>query len=84
MRDFCELVFSPSVKEEYVIAGGHSIWFRSFFKTFLPENANHIAKHKKICNGGIVTFTLLKAETKRGPKFMIEDQSIRVVYGGFS
>ena len=31
MLDFCEYVYSPSVKETHVIVGGHSIWFRYFF-----------------------------------------------------
>lgn len=83
MDDFCEFVFSPSVKEEYVIAGGHSIWFRSFFQMFLPFSVQHVSKNKKVVNGGIVTFDLMKAETKRGPKYMIDPKTIKVVYGGF-
>jgi hypothetical protein len=83
MLDFCDFVFSPSVKEEYVIAGGHSIWFRSFFQMFLPFSVQHTSKTKKIVNGGIVAFDLLKAETKRGPKYMVDPKTIKVIYGGF-
>ncbi len=83
MLDFCDFVFSPSVKDEYIIVGGHSIWFRSFFNMFLPFSVHHVAKNKKIVNGGIVTFDLLKAETKRGPKYMVDPKTIKVIYGGF-
>jgi len=83
MTDFCEYVFSPDVKEEYVIAGGHSIWFRSFFKTFLPAAFDHVSKKRKMVNGACVAFTLLKASTATGNAFMIDPKSIVVVYGGF-
>lgn len=83
MLDFCDFLFSPSVKDEYIIVGGHSIWFRSFFNMFLPFSVHHVAKNKKIVNGGIVTFELLKAETKRGPKYMVDPKTIKVIYGGF-
>lgn len=83
MLDFCEFIFSPSVKESHVIIGGHSIWFKGFFNMFLPYSVHHVSKNKKIVNGGIVTFELMKAETRRGPKYMIDPKTIRVVYGGF-
>lgn len=80
---FCQYAFD---KEEYshLICGGHSIWFRSFFKTFLPSAIDHTSKKKKIVNGGCIAFTLLKTTTSTGDKFMIEPNSIVVVYGGFS
>ena len=83
MNDFCEFVFSPSVKEQFVIAGGHSIWFRSFFQMFLPFSVHHVSKNKKLVNGGIVTFDLLKADTRKGPRYMVDPKTIKVVYGGF-
>jgi hypothetical protein len=83
MMEFCDFTFSPSVKEEYVIVGGHSIWFRSFFRTFLPYSIHHASKNKTIVFGGIVAFDLLKAETRRGSKYMIDPKTIKVVYGGF-
>ena len=83
MLEFCDFVYSGSVQEEYVIVGGHSIWFRYFFQLFLPYSVQHQAKSKKIVNGGIVAFDLMKADTKRGPKFMIDPKSIKVIYGGF-
>lgn len=83
MLEFCDFVFSGSVQEEYVIAGGHSIWFRYFFQLFLPYSVQHVAKSRKIVNCGVVAFDLMKAETKRGPKYMIDPKSVKVVYGGF-
>jgi hypothetical protein len=83
MHAFNDFIFSPSVKEEYVIAGGHSIWFRSFFQVFLPYTSTHVSKTKKIVNGGVVAFELIKANTGTGPKYMIDPGSIHVVYGGF-
>jgi hypothetical protein len=83
MMEFCEFVYSPAVKESHIIVAGHSIWFRYFFNMFLPYSVHHVSKNKKIVNGGIVTFELMKAETRRGPKYMIDPKTIRVVYGGF-
>lgn len=83
MLEFCDFVFSKAVREEHIIVGGHSLWFRSFFDNFLPFNVNHVARKKKIVNGGIVAFELMKAQTKYGDKYMIDPKTIRVVYGGF-
>jgi hypothetical protein len=81
--EFCDFVFGGSVQEEYVIVGGHSIWFRTFFRLFLPYSINHTAKNKKIVNGGIVVFELMKVETKKGAKYMIDPTTIKTIYGGF-
>lgn len=83
MNLFCDFLFSPSVTEEYVIVGGHSLWFRSFFQTFLPFASDHISKQKKMVNGGVVAFVFVKANTKYGPRYMIDPKSMDVVYGGF-
>eukprot|EP00934_Nitzschia_sp_Nitz4_P006841 Nitzschia sp. Nitz4//scaffold61_size107673//99152//100413//NITZ4_004255-RA/size107673-snap-gene-0.122-mRNA-1//-1//CDS//3329555770//6831//frame0 len=83
MQAFCDFVFSPSAKEDYVIAGGHSIWFRSFFQMYLPYTATHMGKTKKMVNGGVVSFELVKANTPGGPQYMIDPDSVHVVYGGF-
>jgi len=82
MMKFCDYVFEQE-DVEVLICGGHSIWFRSFFKTFLPYSDNHVAKTRKIVNGGTVSFTLLKTETDNGPVYMVDPKSILVVYGGF-
>ena len=84
MNEFCDFAFSQSVRENHVIVGGHSLWFKFFFGSFLPFSFNHVAKKKKMVNGGVVAFDLMKANTKNGPKYMIDPKSIRIVYGGFS
>jgi len=84
MRHFCDFVFSSSVKEQCVIVGGHSIWFRSFFRTFLPNKEDHDGKNKKIVNCGVIAFSLIKVVRKSGqPTYMIDPKSVDVVYGGF-
>jgi hypothetical protein len=82
MTDFCDYVFS--LKEDHVICGGHSIWFRSFFRTFLPNTIDHVSKTRKVVNCGVVALTLMKATTADGKCcYMIDPQSIKVVHGGF-
>lgn len=84
MRKFCDFVFSSSIQERYIVVGGHSIWFRSFFRTFLPYNIDHDGKNKKVVNCGIVAFTLIKVVRKSGqPTYMIDPKSVETVYGGF-
>lgn len=82
MNEFCSLVFS-NVEENYIIVGGHSIYYRSFFREFLPKASDHIGKKKKIVNCGAVAFDLLKSREDGAERFMIDEKSIRVVYGGF-
>ena len=82
MKEFCHVAFG-NIDEEYIIVGGHSIWFRSFFKEFLPRDSFHVGKKKKVVNCGAVSFSLLKTYDNGEEKFMIEEDSIRVVYGGF-
>lgn len=83
MNAFNEFVFSPTIMEDHVIIGGHSIWFRSYFRTFLPYGVQHKAKTNKIVNAGVVAFDLLQLPTPKGNKYMVDPKSIRVVYGGF-
>jgi len=84
MMEFNQKVFSSTLPEDYIIVGGHSIWFRSFFREFLPRDSVHVGKKKKIVNCGAVALDLWKTTTDDGRhKFMIDEKSIRVVYGGF-
>jgi len=84
MTEFCDFVFSSDgSKYDALICGGHSIWFRSFFRTFLPYGTQHAAKSRKIVNGGCVAFKLLKTDTQAGAKYMVDPNSIQVIYGGF-
>jgi hypothetical protein len=83
MQEFCRMAFED-IEGDAIIAAGHSLWFRNFFKTFLPYSSVHVGKHKKIINGGCVGFVLLrKFDETSGYKYMIEPKSITVLYGGF-
>lgn len=83
LKAFNEWVFKR--REDAVIAGGHSLWFKSYFQTFLPFNTHHIAKTCKITNSGVVSFDLHRAETSDGRVlYRIDPASIVVVYGGFT
>lgn len=84
MLDFCAKAFSPTLPEEYIVVGGHSIWFRSFFKEFLPRGSGHVGKSKKVVNCGMVAFDLWKMSEEDGrSRYMIDEKSIQVIYGGF-
>lgn len=45
-----------------VIAAGHSLWFRTFFRMYVDKEAQHPAKDRKICNAGVVAFTLERGQ----------------------
>ncbi len=85
--EFCHFLFATgsSIPEEYIIVGGHSLWFRSFFRLLLPYHVAHVAKEKKIVNGGIVVFDLCMTVDPNGvtPRYMIDPTSIQTIYGGF-
>tara|TARA_A100001015_G_C14968403_1_gene704041 strand:- start:208 stop:1275 length:1068 start_codon:yes stop_codon:yes gene_type:complete len=82
MSAFCEFAFERP--ESALICGGHSLWFRSFFQTYLPYSCTHKCKKLKMVNGGAVCFELLKGKGKDGkPVYMIEEKSVYVIYGGF-
>lgn len=82
LQDFCRVLFED-VKKENVICAGHSLWFRSFFRTYLPKDFDHISKVKKIQNGGCVGFTLEKKTTDNGVFYGVVPSSIVVLYIGF-
>jgi broad specificity phosphatase PhoE len=67
-----------------VVAVGHSLWFRSFFREYLPANVSHPAKEKKITNGGAVGFSLEKITLKNKQViYRIMHESVTLVYGGY-
>jgi hypothetical protein len=81
MKEFNKYIFSQ--RAESFVVGGHSIWFRSFFKEFLPYMSDHVSKKRKIINCGCVGFVMMKVSTPNGDKFMVDPESITVIYGGF-
>jgi broad specificity phosphatase PhoE len=84
MQAFCDLIFSDSIQKDAVVVAGHSLWFRSFFQTYMPHTVEHIAKKKKLVNGACVGLVLMRVKTKDGTfQYMIDPKSITVLYGGF-
>lgn len=80
LQEFCQLVFELNV--ENIVAGGHSLWYRSFFQTYLFSE--HVAQKKKIQNGGIVSFTLEKLETEQQEfVYRVDPSSITILHRGF-
>ncbi len=82
LRAFNEWVFKRD--ESIIIVGGHSIWFRSFFQTFLPFSSTHDAKKKKIVNSGVVAFELSSVQDTDGSYiYRIAPESVLTLHGGF-
>lgn len=84
LRAFNEWAFLRS--EETIVVGGHSLWFKYFFQTFLPHSCTHESKNKKIQNSGAIAF---KIEEFTDPSdgvnyFRVDPESIVTVYGGFT
>jgi len=63
-------------KSPVIICGGHSIYFRTFFRIFYPDSSHECHK-QKVANGGVVKFEF---EVRDG-KFVIQD--IKPVVKGF-
>ena len=81
MNEFCHWVFTSEVAKDksVVIVGGHSLWFREFFKAFLPHRSDHQAKRSKIVNCGVVAFDLIGIHGR----YVVDPDSVETVYGGF-
>jgi len=82
MNEFCEIAFDK-ISKDAIICGGHSLWFRSFFRTYLPHSFEHISKKKKLINGGIVGFELQRIKVDNKYHYMIDPKSLVVMHGGF-
>jgi phosphohistidine phosphatase SixA len=82
MQRFCDILFEE-VDSPNAFVTGHSYWFRAFFQTYLPKEFEHVSKKKKLINGGVAGFTLKRKKTKNGYKYLIDHNSLTVLYGGF-
>mmetsp|Transcript_17109 Transcript_17109/g.28342 ORF Transcript_17109/g.28342 Transcript_17109/m.28342 type:complete len:351 (+) Transcript_17109:25-1077(+) len=83
MFEFAEWVFASN-SADVIIAGGHSLYFRNFFRSFLPHSSSHAAKKHKIKNGGAVSFTFYKSKLGDKELYMVEEKSIRQIHLGFN
>lgn len=79
-HEFIEWAFQEHA--DWIVVGGHSLWFREFFKSFMPKSAVHDAKKYKIVNCGVVAFDLYKSKDQKGV-YRIDPESIKEIYGGF-
>lgn len=83
LRAFSDWAFKR--EEEVIIVGGHSLWFKNFFQTFLPHSSKHEAKSKKMVNSGVISFDLYAHVDHEGVmQFRVDPDSIINVYGGFT
>jgi len=82
LEKFCYMAFEE-IDAGAIVATGHSYWFRAFFQTYLPYSFEHVSKKKKLINGGVAGFTLMRKKTDTGYKYMIDSSSLVVLYGGF-
>ena len=89
MQAFSEWAFKRP--EETIVVGGHSLFFRSFFREFLPAGENPLtARDSKIANGGVVAFTLDRGtvadaggEAPAQVQYRVDPASLTEVYLGF-
>jgi len=70
-------------KEDVIIVAGHSLWFREFFKSFLPKSSTHIARLNKIVNCGCVAFDLYTTRGHIPELVRVDESSMKIVYKGF-
>ena len=84
LKQFSSWAFARN--ESTIIVGGHSLWFKQFFKTFCPYDADLPCKNKKIVNSGAISFIFHKAEENDdngNPMYRVDPDSIMTVYGGY-
>ncbi len=83
LRAFNEWVFKRD--EEVIIVGGHSLWFKNYFQTFMPHSCLHDAKTKKMVNSGVLSFEVYSHVDEEGvTQFRVDPASVINVYGGFT
>lgn len=73
-------------KVDCIIVCGHSIWFREFFKSYLPKSSDHEAKTKKMVNCGCVAFDFYRSSSvdrRQSQVYRIDPEGVKVIYGGF-
>lgn len=81
MMEFNEWVFSRS-ESTIIVAGGHSLYFQYFFRTFLPATTIHDAKSCKMQNGAAVAFELLRGNKSK--HYCVKPDSIKPIFKGFA
>jgi len=80
LLDFSAWAFDTCLTDHIVVCG-HSIWFKSFCKLYMPAYVDHIAKTKKISNCSIVKFELTKLVCDGDVDYWVDPDSFSLVYG---
>eukprot|EP00163_Fabomonas_tropica_P009170 TRINITY_DN18971_c0_g1_i1.p1 TRINITY_DN18971_c0_g1~~TRINITY_DN18971_c0_g1_i1.p1 ORF type:complete len:398 (+),score=81.40 TRINITY_DN18971_c0_g1_i1:104-1195(+) len=70
-------------EDTIIVGGGHSLWFKNFFKTFLPRDSKHHSISKKMHNCGVVVLDVVQGDDYGKPVYCIIEDSIKSVYKGF-
>jgi broad specificity phosphatase PhoE len=82
LQAFSEWAFTRP--ESTIVVGGHSLWFRNFFRYFLGRTDKHVGKLQKMQNGACIAFTLNSGRGPSGnPVYWIEPGSIVPIVGDF-
>lgn len=69
-----------------IVSAGHSLWFKNYFKTYLPKVSKHPAAIQKMHNCSIVAFNLEKGVIQYESQFQgyrVVESSITPLYLGF-
>jgi len=87
MEEFCRWCFDQN-EPIIIVSSGHSLWFKNFFKAFIPKRTDHHAKTHKMVNCGVVAFKLERGThiykpDKPNGAFKVDAKSVITVYGGF-
>ncbi|CAE8583767.1 unnamed protein product [Polarella glacialis] len=77
-EQFVKWVFEQK-EVDCIIVCGHSLWFREFFKSYMPKASSHVAGTAKVVNCGVIAFDLYQ----NGKVTRIPPESIKEIYGGF-
>lgn len=79
-KEFTTWLFKQ--QRDAIIVCGHSLWFREFFRSYLPKGCTHEAKTSKMANCGVVAFDIYKTDLE--PQVLrIRPESITPIYLGF-
>jgi broad specificity phosphatase PhoE len=86
MQDFCERAFDEEA--DNIVVGGHSLWFRSFFQTYMPASSGitlcERSKKKKMQNCAVVAFDLERGTSDEvGVAYRIDPKSMRCLFKDF-
>jgi len=81
-KEFTTWLFKQT-KADAIIVCGHSLWYKEFFRSYLPKSSSHEAKSTKMANCAVVAFDFYKRDVDGKDVFRIKPEGIQTVYLGF-